>query len=144
MAVVTKIVNGSGTGDQATVSCRGQLVVGPLSFSESSSIKLETDDVPLNLFPPKSGFNFIVTDILLYANKNVGAADATVTIYESLVGPESATQTKVVLQTEMLKQTSRDLTGLNLEISTGNWLNAVTDDDDIFITVMGYYAIECL
>ena len=61
------------------------------------------------------------------------------TIYESSVGPASTTQTTVVLSTEMVKQSSRDLIGLNLEVAEGRWVNAVTDDDDVFVTVMGYY-----
>lgn len=144
MGVISKITDGTGDGFKAEVTCRGQLVVGPTSFSEATSIKLETDDVPVNLYPPKANMNFIITDILLYANKNVGAGDATVTLYESSVGPTSATQTKVILQTEMVKQTSRDLTGVNVEVTEGRWLNAVTDDDDVFITVFGYYTVVCL
>ena len=139
MALISKISDGSGTKTLARVTTRGQLVVGPADFSEASTVTLGTDNVPVNLFGPISGKNFIITDILIYANRLVGVNDATVTIYESSVGPASTTQTKVLLSTEMVKQSSRDLIGLNLEVAEGRWVNAVTDDDDVFVTVMGYY-----
>ncbi len=39
----------------------------------------------------------------------------------------------------MLKQSARDLIGLNIIITEGSWVNGVTDDDDVFATVAGYY-----
>jgi hypothetical protein len=128
------------TGAGAKVLTNGQLVVGTLANSDTSVQTMGTANTPVSFFAPISGHKFVVTDILLYANKNVGAGDATVTIYESTDGPATATQSKILLQTEMLKQTSRDLIGLNLAVSEGSWLNGVTDDDDVFATIMGYYS----
>jgi hypothetical protein len=99
-----------------------------------------TADTPVSFFAPQQGKRFIITDILLYANKNVGVGDATVTIYESSDGPATATQDKILMQTEMLKQTHRDMIGLNLATQEGHWLNGVTNDDDVFVTIMGYYS----
>lgn len=139
MAIDTRITDGRGTGQTACITAQGQLVVAPADFSESSTQTLGTNDTPVNFWGPVTNKNFIITDILLFANKNVGAADATVTIYESTDGPATATQSKVILQTEMLKQTSRDLIGLNIRVTEGSWVNGVTDDDDIFVTIAGYY-----
>jgi len=128
------------TGAGAKVLANGQLVVGTLANSDTSVQTMGTANTPVSFFPPVNSQKFIITDILLYANKNVGVNDATVTIYESTDGPATATQSKILLQTEMVKQTSRDLIGLNLAVSSGSWLNGVTDDDDIFATIMGYYS----
>lgn len=139
MAVFSKIVDGQ-TNSSAQVTNRNQLVVGQAAFSEASSVALITDDVPLNLWEPKSKHNFIITDIILRGDKNVSnTVDATVTIYESSVGPDSATQTKVVLSTVIPRSGVLVLNGLNLEVTEGRWVNAVTSDNNIYVTIMGYY-----
>ena len=111
-----RIEDGWGKGVKACVSTRGQLVTAPLEFSTFYNVKAEAAATGYNLVPPKTGKRFVITDIMLYANKNVGAADATVDLYEA----SSTTSTTVdtsILNTEMLKQTTLALTGLNI-----NWL----------------------
>jgi hypothetical protein len=139
MTIEVLLTDGRGSGARACVTPEGQLIVAPANFSTASTQTMDTDNTPVGFWPPIQGKKFVITDILLFANRNVGAADATVTIYESTDGNASATQSKIILQTEMLKQTSRDLVGLNIEVTAGSWVNGVTDDDDIFATVMGYY-----
>jgi len=39
----------------------------------------------------------------------------------------------------MPKNTTRDITGLNLLTSPGVWINIKTNDDIIYVTLMGYY-----
>jgi hypothetical protein len=128
----------------ACVRPNGALIVGAFDYSRPYQATLGIANTPVNLVGPISGKRFIVTDILLYANKSVGVGDATVTLYESQDGPASATQSSVILNTEMLKNSSRDLVGLNMLCSAGHWLNAVTDDDDVFLTIMGYYVDDVL
>ncbi len=140
MAVISKIADGTGNKTLAQVTPRGQLVVGQAAFSESSSVSLTVDDVPGNLFGPEQGQNFIITAIIIRGDKNISAVtDATVTIYESSVGPASATQTKVILPTRIQRSGGETLVALNLEVTEGRWVNAVTDDNNVFVTVMGYY-----
>ena len=138
MTIATHIRD-SQTSTSARVLSTGQLVVGPAGFSDASVQTMGTAATPVSFFAPRQGQRFVITDILLYANRNVGVNDATVVIYESADGPATATETKILLQTEILKQSSRDLIGLNLATTEGNWINGVTDDDDVFATVMGYY-----
>jgi hypothetical protein len=126
------------TGTNAKVTARGQLVTSPLAFSDTASVTADVINTGYNLWKPLSGKRFVVTDILLYANKNVGATDATVVLYEASAD-DSTTVDKTILNIEMPKNTSRDLVGLNLILTEGKWLNVKTDDDDIFATVMGYY-----
>ena len=138
MTIDVKIKDGWGSSQSACVTGRGQLVVSPLSYSLAYPITAAIDNQAYNFVEPQAGKRFVVTDILLYANKGVGASDATVDVYEA----DSATETTIVksiLAIEMNKNTSRDLIGLNLIISEGKWLNIKTDDNTVFATVMGYY-----
>lgn len=137
--IKTLLVDGRGTGGQACVTQYGQVVVAPTDFSASSTVKMEAIDTAYNYIIPLSGSKIVITDILLYANRNVGVNDATVDIYTSDVGPAETTIKETLLETEMLKQASRDLIGLNLIVEEGRWVNGKTDDDDIFCTIMYYY-----
>ncbi len=134
-----KLKDGSGQSYRARVTKYNQVVTGPVAYNEIKTIKLDVDDQVYNFISPRSGHKIVIDGILLYANKNVGAGDSTVTIYESAEGPASATQTKIIMQTEMLKKTSRDVVGLNYLTAEGVWINASTDDDDAFLTILYYY-----
>lgn len=138
MTLKTTILDGKGKGAEACVTPRNQLVVAPLDFSIAYNAEASTNNVAVNFVPPLPNKRFVITDILLYANKGVGASDATVAVYEAT----SATSTTIItsiMALEMLKQTARDLTGLNLLVSEGKWVNLKTDDNTIFGTIMGYY-----
>ena len=139
MPVNAEIKDGKGTKNKAKVTTLGQLVVAPLEFSTAYAVEADTINTAFNFVGPVVDQNFIVTDILLYANKGVGAGDASVQLYEA-DSATSTTSTKTILDIEMLKQTARDMTGLNLKVTTGKWLNIKTDDNTIFATIMGYYA----
>jgi len=139
MGINTTIIDGSGSGKNAKVSSRGQLITSPLEFSIAYTVEVNATATAFNFVPPLSGKQFVITDILLYADKNVGVNDASVQIYEA-DAINTTTISKTILDIEMVKQTSRDITGLNLIISKGKWLNIKTDDATIFATIMGYYA----
>jgi len=138
MTLNVEIVDGRGGGAKARCTTRGELVINRFAYSTPYTATAAVINTAYNFVGPISAKQFVVTDILLYANKNVGAGDASVQVYEATSATET-TVSKAVLDIEMLKQTSRDLTGLNLIISEGKWLNIKTDDNTIFATVMGYY-----
>jgi len=138
MPVPAEIIDGQGTTARACVTSRGQLVVGPIAFSDAYAVTVNATATAFNFVGPIAGKRFVITDILLYANKGVGAADASVQLYEAS-SDTSTTEDKTILDIEMLKQTARDLTGLNLIVTAGKWVNIKTDDDTIFATIMGYY-----
>ena len=138
MALFTKIKDGGGNGHEVKVTSRGELIVNRLDYSTAYNTTADVINTAYNLVTPISGSRFIITGIFLYANKNVGVNDATVVLYEA----DSATTTTVsstIFTAEMVKQTARDFTGLNIIINEGKWLNIKTDDDDIFATILGYY-----
>lgn len=138
MGLDVKVTDGDGGSYQSKVTSRGQLVTAPYAYSVASSVKFDAVDVPYTLIEPIAGCRVVITDILLYANKGVGAADATVEIYEA-DDDASAVIATSVLETEMLKNTSRDLVGLNLITAAGKWIVGRTDDDDVFCTIMYYH-----
>ncbi len=138
MSIETKIIDGQGDGHRVRVSEWGIQATGPIDFSTSYPVTASVINTGYNFVGPEANKQFIVTDIMLYANKNVGANDATVEIYEA-DAVDTTVVSKSVLVTEMLKQTSRDFIGLNLIISPGKWLNIKTDDNTIFANVLGYY-----
>ena len=138
MTLKINIKDGKGGAGEACVTHRNQLVVAPLDFSTAYAVTASVINTAFNFVGPQSGKQFIITDILLYANKGVGANDAAVDLYEA-TGDAETTVSKSILSIEMLKQTSRDISGLNLIVTAGRWVNIKTDDNTIFATIMGYY-----
>lgn len=138
MSIDARLLDGKGTGKTAVITSRGQLVTSPLDFSKSYTQEVNQVTTAFNFIGPISDKQFVVTDILLYADKNVGVNDASVQIYEA-DSSTSTVEVTTILNVEMVKQTARDITGLNLIITQGKWLNIKTDDATIFATVMGYY-----
>lgn len=123
----------------AHVNQFGELAVGSLNFDKPSNQEMAVDDQVYNFIEPKTGHCIVITGITLYANKGVGAADATVIIYESTGGADSATQTQVIHSQEMLKQTTVTLNPLNLLVAPGRWVNGTTDDNTVFATIFYHY-----
>ena len=125
------------TGVSARVSEFGQLAIAPLAYSEPSFTKLDVINTAFNFIEPKHGHQIVITDIVLTANRSVGANDATIDIYEA-DSPDSTVIVKAIIELEMIKQSNLALTGLNLLIPKGLWVNAKTDDNDVFVTLMYY------
>lgn len=135
MATPVKIVGSDG--QVARVSRFGQLTVSAVDYSTPVVQSMLLTDTAYNLVEPSQDRSIVITDIILTANKSVGANDATVEVYEA----ESATTTSVfqsVLSLEMQKNSNLPLTGLNLIVPPGLWVNAKTDDDVVFVTLMYY------
>lgn len=126
---------------QAKVTKRGQLVTAPLSYSTFYNATAGTDNVPVNIIAPKTNKRFVITAIIVYANKNVSASgDATVTIYEG-TGP-TATQGSsdaTIFTQDVPQKITVALTGLNIIVTEGVWVNGVTNDDDVSFNLSGYY-----
>ncbi len=133
------IKDGTGTDNKARVSPFGQVITGPVDYNSVATQELAVNNQVYNFVEPLSGHRIVVDGLLIYANRSVGVNDATVTIYESTGGPDSAVVSQTILQTEMLKQSRADLIGINFLCSEGSWINATTDDNSVFLTVLYYY-----
>ena len=136
MAIFSQII-GRGRNVAANVTERGQLVSGPLDFSKFYNALADTANVAVEVIPPIQNKDFVITSIVLYANKNVGAADATVELFQT--SASNANSGVNIINQEMLKQTTLVLPNLNILVNEGNWIKLVTDDDDVFVNLSGYY-----
>ena len=122
----------------AKVTEYGQLVVAPVAYSNSYFNTLAVNNTAYNFAVPNSGKRFVITDILIATNKDVGVNGGLIEIYESQ-GLTDTTITKTIYTTQMIKNTTQSITGLNLILTEGVWLNAKTDDNTAYLTIMGYY-----
>jgi hypothetical protein len=134
-----QIVDGREGHGRACVLPSGQLAVAPLKYDDTQFRELGAADTAVNFYEPKDRHNFVITSIVAYADKQVGSStNATVVVFES-DGPEEETVSKVLLQIEIGQNQSIPLLPLNLLVNKGKWINAKTDDDDVHMTIMGYY-----
>ena len=122
---------------RANVTPLGQLVTAPFSYDEVMADTLDSNGVAFNFFKPKTRKRFVVTVILLTADSNV-TGSSIIDVYESSA-IDDTTIDKSILHIDLLKNDYRDMIGLNLLISEGKFLNAKCDDNDVSITIMGYY-----
>jgi hypothetical protein len=101
-------------------------------------------DIPIteayNFFPPQNGFNFIITNIHAFADKDVSnSINATVFFYEA-PAIDSTTVDRVLLRFEMPRDSIMQMDGLRLLVNSGKWVNGKTNDDDIHVNMLGHYA----
>jgi len=127
----------TGTNTDVHVTKAGQLVTAPFAYDEVVAITLDVDDQAYNFYKPVVDKQFVLTGILLTADSNV-TGSALIDIYEGTTVSDTVIS-KAILHVEILKNGSRDITGLNIIVSSGLYVNAKTDDDDVFVTIMGYY-----
>lgn len=129
------------TGKTVRITEQTTLATSNYDFSNPVPVTLDAANAPKKVVSPVQNRVFIITEIILYANRAVGANDATITLYESDSPAADQVGTDVVLfSQELLKQSSLTLTGLNWKVSPGKFINATTDDNTVFLNLGGYYA----
>ena len=131
-------IKGEGSSNRAKVTKLGQVVTAPLEFSKTYYNSLATINTAFNFMVPKTRQNIVITDIIISGDRNVGTGGSLVEIYCA----DSATELTVeeeILTVPVAKNASLPLTGLNLVIPSGFWINAKCDDNIVYITIMGYY-----
>ena len=121
----------------ARVTPIGQLVTAPFSYDEVVALTVDTNNTAFNFFKPKIRMKFVAVVILLTADSNV-TGSTVIDVYEA-DSEDSTTIDKSILHIDLLKNDYRDLIGLNLLISEGKYLNVKVDDNDVSVTIMGYY-----
>ena len=139
MAGPVHILDGGGSRTAARVTSNGQLVTAPYAYEQSKYVELAADDTAYNLFGPLAGQQFVITTIVLKADRQVSnVTDADVVVYEA-DADNTTTATKVLFQTAMVAGEQVQLTGINLLVGVGKFVNAKTSDDDVHCTLLGYY-----
>lgn len=123
----------------ARVTRQGELVVAPYSFNETQFNELGTAGAAVNFYKPKAGQQFIVTGVIAAGNLSIAAnALATVVVYEGSATDDTSAD-KTLIQFGVTRLQTLILPLLNILVAEGKFINAKTDDDDVFLTVMGYY-----
>lgn len=124
----------------AKVSKRGQTIVAPLAYSKFYFASAVVINTAYNLVIPKPGKKFVITDIILSADKGVsGTNGAIVELYEAET-PNTLVVSTSIYTDEILKLDRVVLTGLNVLIVTeGRWINVKTNDNTVRASVAGYY-----
>lgn len=123
-------------GHLAKVTPNGELVTGALSYSEPYYVELGVDNQIYNAVPAKVGKRFIIVGMLIGADRNV-TTDCSVHVYESLSAV--GTSDKDILIIDLNKGQHTYLNLINVATQSTRWINATTDDDDVDLTVFGYY-----
>jgi hypothetical protein len=138
MAIATTLIDGEFRENTVKITSRGQLVVAPLEFSDSYAIIADATTA-FNFVPPKASKRFVITDYIVEAGKTVSTTvEADVTLYEA-DGLTDAVGTRDILTFNLVRNQNRVLTGLNLIVTEGKWLNITTTDPTVNATIMGYY-----
>jgi hypothetical protein len=129
------------TGKSARIVAGGALAIAPPHASLSFNATLGVDDTAVNIVPAKGDHVFCLTGILLTANQNVSnTTSATIQVYTASASDTAvADASKILFTVPLGRNDTRDITGILLETDVGQYINAETTDDDIFITVLGYY-----
>lgn len=137
--IKTKLIDGYGTGSQVKILSTGAMAVSAPSYDDAVFNTLDTDAQGYTFFKPISGKQFVLTGVLAFADKDVSDASETeIVVYES-DAENSATEDKILLKFGMGRLTSLTISPLNLLTNIGKWINAKTSDDDVHMTILGYY-----
>ena len=81
---------------------------------------------------------FSYDEVVSAADRTIGASGVLIEVYESSA-EDSLVVDKSIMNIDLLKNTSRDVVGLNLLVTEGKYLNVKCDDTDVSVTLMGYY-----
>lgn len=124
------------------VTAAGAVVTAPFAYDDTKFVELAEDNTAYNFYKPKAGLQFVITGIRAKADRDVSqTADADVVVFEA-AAIDSTTADKVLHQEAMVRGESVTLIPLNILVNSGKFLNAKTSDDDIHMTIMGYYIPE--
>jgi len=123
-------------GVSAKVTKNGELVVGTLEYSAPYYKRLDVDNQIYNVVPLKAGKRFITVGMLIAASRAV-STDTSIHIYEST--SSEGTTSLDILKVDLNKGEHTYLNLINLVTSGAVWINATCDDDDVDLTIFGYY-----
>lgn len=140
MTLNVHIGSGDGKGGVLKVTPQGEMAVSRYGYDETEFRLLDSPGVAYNFYGPRAGYGFVITVIRARANRQVSTTvDADVVVFENATGPDQVAQEKVIHQEALVRGENFTLMGLNYRVTEGRWVNATTTDDDVTMTIMGYY-----
>jgi hypothetical protein len=139
MPAKVQIKDGSGTGANAFVTKRGELIVAPLKYSKPYGASLIATGTPFEVVPGVNNQKFVTTGFFVTALKTVSpTTEAAITIYEA--SPlDLTTSTKQIVEIALIRGASFVATGANIITEVGQAIAATTDDATVNIALSGYY-----
>ena len=133
------ILRDSKTGRTANVVRGNAIAVLPPQASIAYNATLGVDDVPVEIVPSRSKMTFCMTGILLTGNKSIDPnIDAIVDIYTSTDSASSTIVTSLI-SIPVSRSGSIVLNGILVEAEAGHFINGRTSDDDVLVTILGFY-----
>lgn len=142
MSLSTHITDGKGSKAQAKVTERGELIIAPISYSSPTFQEMTSVNTAYNFIKPKVGHEIVITSIIVNANKGVSSTDGALIEIYTANSDTSIVPIDDILTVQLVKNARQVLTGLNFKVASGVWINAVTDDATIFLTIAGFYLQE--
>ena len=127
-------------GKQAKVTPSGELVVAPLAYDSSKYNLLDVNDTAYNFVSPKANKQFIITGFIAVGNKSIAGspAEAIVEIYEA-TSSGTITVDKVLITFAIATSQEISPVSLRILVNEGKWVNAKMDNDDVHLTIFGYF-----
>ena len=137
MSLDINIIN-KDDGSAVVVTPSGQLVTAAFDYSTPVAKTLNVINTAFNFIEPLAGHFIVITDIIVSAGKTVNnTTPAGVEIYQA-EATDTITVLQEILEPQLIRADNLPLTGLNLKIPAGVWVNAKTDDEPILLTIMYY------
>lgn len=132
-------IRGGSGNYKANVTKYGELIVSAYDYSTSYFQTFDVANTAYSFVPPIQNQFFVITSVILQANKNVNATTGQIVdIYEA-TNASTTTIDKSLFEFEMIKNDRLVISGLRIKTTEGKFINGKTEDDDILATLSGYY-----
>lgn len=135
---------GRGTGEnigarnEASISSNGETITRPFDYSLFSFQLLDTVDVAFNHYKPKTGFQFVITGVVISGNRDIGVNGSICSLYTAN-SATSATAIDTTFEIEVPKSTVLPFVQPNTIIGENVFLNSKCDDNSVRVGVFGYF-----
>lgn len=128
-----------GRGHEARVSHAGELVTIRGNYDTAYFASMTATATAYNLVEPKDQSTFVITALIINADKNVSATDGAVVVLLEGDSTTDTSGTKTLLTLNIGKNETSVITGILINTTRGKYLNVTTDDATVNITLLGYY-----
>ena len=140
MSLAGRITNGhSVTPHMAGVSSNGELICSPLGYDESVFHDMTSINTAYNFYGARPGKQFVITNLIIFADRAVSNNDNTEIVVYEATSDSTTTESKVLIHLGMGRQTVHAISGLRLLVNEGLFVNGKTDDNNVLLTILGYY-----
>jgi len=117
----------------------GEAIIGAHEHGKPHFSAMIASNTAYNFLVPIKGKAIIITDVIVQAGKTVSPTTAgTIDIYEA-ASDTDATIAKSIFEFDMIRYDQIVMTGLNVELSEGIYVNAKTTDPTVLCTIIGYH-----